>query len=302
MLVSAVIFVAAFTRPPAPPSVPSADASPSRPTSPAPARLIALPTQPPPPLGTAGPCPDALIEGALVADARWGLALDDGQSGFVRKLLWPYGYTARRDERVVVLDERGRIVAAEGDEVRLGGGEVSPDDAWLICDGIHVVVPAATVTPPPPEASPTAPRTMPPADSVGAAVSVARAFGEAHPDIFGGVRFEREMTRMVVTLTRDSTTAQRREVERLIGSFGRLELARWSLAELQAVQRRMVADAAADDPAFRHVNGIGFSVTLNRIEVTVDPGHVSDVRRILETRYGRGYFLFVAGGGDVPTE
>lgn len=103
-----------------------------------PASLIAVPTQEPRSAETPEECPGALIEGPLIADSRWGIALDD-TAGFVRKVLWPYGYSARRDERVVLLDESGRVVAGEGDLVSIGGGEISGNGPWLACGAFKVV-------------------------------------------------------------------------------------------------------------------------------------------------------------------
>jgi hypothetical protein len=100
--------------------------------------LISVPTQEPAPPGTPPACPAALITGRLVADARWGIALDD-PAGFVREVIWPHGYTARRDARLVVLNESGQIVAGEGDLLAIGGGEVNSDGAWLACGGISVI-------------------------------------------------------------------------------------------------------------------------------------------------------------------
>jgi hypothetical protein len=110
--------------------------------APAPAAsLIAVPTQPPPAsVGTPGPCMAALAEGILVSNASYGIALDDRQSGFIRKVIWPYGFVAAQDgDRLALLDGAGQIVAHEGDRVQLGGGEISSDGPWLVCSGITVV-------------------------------------------------------------------------------------------------------------------------------------------------------------------
>lgn len=92
--------------------------------------VIPVPTQPP-----ASPGAECLLarhSGRLVADARWGLALDD-PAGFVREVIWPYGYVARQDARLVLLNEAGQIVAGEGDEVAITGGEIGSDGPWLAC-------------------------------------------------------------------------------------------------------------------------------------------------------------------------
>lgn len=93
--------------------------------------LIPVPTQPPP-LSTPQLCMLARSSGRLVADARWGLALDD-PAGFVREVIWPYGYVARQDERLVLLNDAGQIIAGEGDEVAITGGETRSNGPWLAC-------------------------------------------------------------------------------------------------------------------------------------------------------------------------
>ena len=92
--------------------------------------LIPVPTQPPASPGAL--CLMARNSGRLVADARWGIALDD-PAGFVREVIWPYGYAARRDARVVLLNAAGQIVADEGDQVAITGGEIGSNGPWLAC-------------------------------------------------------------------------------------------------------------------------------------------------------------------------
>jgi len=119
--------------------------------------LVAVPTQAPVPAGTPAGCPAALIEGTLVADERWGMALA-GTDGLRRKVLWPHGYTARREAGGLVLyDAGGSVVAREGDVVSMAGGETGSDGPWLACGGISVVsraegtAPASSHTPVPTE-------------------------------------------------------------------------------------------------------------------------------------------------------
>ena len=92
--------------------------------------LIPVPTQAPAAPGAF--CEQALAAGRLVADPRWGIALDD-PAGFVRKVIWPYGYVARRDARLVLLDGASQVVAGEGDEVTIGGGESGSNGPWRMC-------------------------------------------------------------------------------------------------------------------------------------------------------------------------
>ncbi len=101
--------------------------------------LVALPTQDPEPSGSPGPCPAALIEGTLVTDERWGLAIED-TDGLTRKVLWPHGYAARVERsRLALLDATGSVVAYQGDLVEIGGGETGSSGTWLGCGGIRVV-------------------------------------------------------------------------------------------------------------------------------------------------------------------
>lgn len=121
--------------------------------------VVVVPTQDPGPAGTPGPCPDALIEGTLIADERWGIALED-TDGLTRKVLWPHGYVARPEgSRLALLDRVGSLVAYEGDLVRIGGGETGSDGEWLGCGGISVVTSAGE---PDRGAEPTPPSTAEP--------------------------------------------------------------------------------------------------------------------------------------------
>ena len=101
---------------------------------------IALRTQEP--IGTETPvgCPAAVIEGVLVVDAATGVALDD-PAGFVRQVIWPHGYSGRPGTPIAVVDADGNVVAQVGDRVRIGGGEITGDGAWLACGGTTVLGP-----------------------------------------------------------------------------------------------------------------------------------------------------------------
>ena len=85
-------------------------------------------------------CMDALIGGTLVRHAPSGLGIagDDGPATTVE---WPFGYAARDEGgRIALLDDHGRVVAREGDEVMVGGGFGT--DVWHACG--PVTVPAAS--------------------------------------------------------------------------------------------------------------------------------------------------------------
>ena len=82
-----------------------------------------------------------------MGDERWGMALED-TGGLTRKILWPPGYTTRRDARGLVLyDAVGSTVAREGDVVAIGGGETGSDGEWLGCGGITMVTSASESDP-----------------------------------------------------------------------------------------------------------------------------------------------------------
>jgi hypothetical protein len=107
------------------------------------ATLIAVLTTPPP---SPQACMSALLTGVLVADERWGIAVEDG-AGRVVKVIWPSGYAARQDgTRLVLIDtEHGdAVVAREGDLVGVGGGFAGDEeDGWLACPtDIKIVAPS----------------------------------------------------------------------------------------------------------------------------------------------------------------
>jgi hypothetical protein len=80
-------------------------------------------------------CDLALVEGRLVADARSGLALAADETGASIEIIWPFGYSARRDPvELALIDERGAVVAREGDRINVGGGS-GADDAFVACAG-----------------------------------------------------------------------------------------------------------------------------------------------------------------------
>lgn len=86
-------------------------------------------------------CDDALASGRLVADAQSGLALA-GNAGGVMQILWPHGYTARRDPTGIdLIGLKGEVLAREGDFVTAGGGGTAAG-VFAVCEGSVRVVPA----------------------------------------------------------------------------------------------------------------------------------------------------------------
>jgi hypothetical protein len=85
-------------------------------------------------------CDDAIGSGRLVANAQTGLALSDA-TGTTIQILWPFGYSARREGTgVALLDETGKVVAHEGDFVQAGGG-TGNEGLFAVCAGSVKVVP-----------------------------------------------------------------------------------------------------------------------------------------------------------------
>ena len=82
-------------------------------------------------------CMQALITGTLVIHPDSGLVIKTRNREV--PVEWPVGYTAReRPDGVELLDEHGTVVAREGDQISLGGGEVGPDGSgfWRTCGEI----------------------------------------------------------------------------------------------------------------------------------------------------------------------
>jgi hypothetical protein len=85
-------------------------------------------------------CMDALIGGTLTLDPRSGLGIAD-EAGVVTPVVWPFGYSARRElSKIALLDATGKVVAHEGDRVQLGGG-LGNGDFWYAC-GSGLIAPA----------------------------------------------------------------------------------------------------------------------------------------------------------------
>lgn len=79
----------------------------------------------------------ALMSGTLVRHAESGLAVATGNE--VTPIVWPFGYTARIEiDRAVLVDESGRTVAREGDEIATGGGFAADDAFFTACGGVTV--------------------------------------------------------------------------------------------------------------------------------------------------------------------
>jgi hypothetical protein len=66
-------------------------------------------------------CQSARVGGVLIADPTYGLAFQG--EDHVQGVVWPNGYSARResDGVVVLVDPSGRVVAREGDRIHAAG-------------------------------------------------------------------------------------------------------------------------------------------------------------------------------------
>jgi hypothetical protein len=88
-------------------------------------------------------CPSARIGGILVADSSYGLAFSN--DGRVDGVVWPAGYTARRESGVVLLiDPAGQVIAHEGDHV-VAGGAADADGLSRPCFNIRVEPPSREI-------------------------------------------------------------------------------------------------------------------------------------------------------------
>lgn len=117
------------------PSAGSASPSPSPSPSHAAPEQIEVPTQGAvatlDPGATAAACGAALLEGELVRDQSWGLAVRD-DDGIVHMVIWPSGYYGVDEGAGMLLDQHDRTVARVGDRVRMEGGEAA-DGRWIVC-------------------------------------------------------------------------------------------------------------------------------------------------------------------------
>lgn len=81
-------------------------------------------------------CMDALLGGTLTKHAQSGLGITsaDGQQTPVE---WPFRYSSRLEGgRIILLDETGKVVAREGDELNVGGG--FGNQFWHACAPVTV--------------------------------------------------------------------------------------------------------------------------------------------------------------------
>jgi hypothetical protein len=86
------------------------------------------------------PCPTTSLEAEAVQDARWVVAVRDGD-GRIHKVIWPSGFWARYERSWVSLYDAGGFEVAKtnrGDWLRIPGVPLDPD-VWLTCGTIERV-------------------------------------------------------------------------------------------------------------------------------------------------------------------
>lgn len=78
-------------------------------------------------------CEAARVGGVLVYDSTYGLGFKSGDK--VRVAVWPYGYSARREQDgvVVLIDSSGQLIAREGDTI-VAAGANGDTATYVECD------------------------------------------------------------------------------------------------------------------------------------------------------------------------
>ena len=85
-------------------------------------------------------CPTALASGVLTARGADLLLADD--TGAPMDVVWPDGYSVRRDgDRLSLVNRFGFVMAREGDRIDMGGG-VGMDGRFHGCNDIVFRAPA----------------------------------------------------------------------------------------------------------------------------------------------------------------
>lgn len=89
------------------------------------------------------------IIGVLAPEPTYGLG-PSNEAGQVVGVIWPFGYSARRDaEGTVLFDRLGRALAREGDRVRMAGWVDSRDGVAHPCapPGLEVIAAGRAASP-----------------------------------------------------------------------------------------------------------------------------------------------------------
>lgn len=76
-------------------------------------------------------CPAALLEGTL-ARGPDGTAVVSWEFG-EHAVQWPDGFVVEHEPELRLLDDRGELVASEGDPIHVGGGFTPGDEVFIAC-------------------------------------------------------------------------------------------------------------------------------------------------------------------------
>ena len=83
-------------------------------------------------------CEMALLAGSLERHPQTGLGIRTSDVE-ITPVQWPFGYSARVElSTMLLLDEKGQVVAREHDRVQVGGGS-GANNVWFACGGVSVV-------------------------------------------------------------------------------------------------------------------------------------------------------------------
>jgi hypothetical protein len=103
-------------------------------SSPPPAPVVQLPTATQ--AAASGACPQAGMSGVTLRGDPTNTSRPvwvETWTGQPRTILWPYGFSARFNPALELLNEQGDVVAREGDVLQLTGGQVDPAFDFYAC-------------------------------------------------------------------------------------------------------------------------------------------------------------------------
>lgn len=93
-----------------------------------------------------GACPMMAIIGVIAPHPTTGLGLRN-EAGVVNGVIWPFGYSARRDaEQIILFDPEGDKLARDGDRIQMAGWINFTDGVAHPCDQPDLKVIAAATS------------------------------------------------------------------------------------------------------------------------------------------------------------